>query len=315
MVNYPNTSSVAVSAARKHLDRILRAFSNGGASTKLALAGQFQHFAYSNEGSKSPTTYPSTLDSAAVKARAEIATLSRHMHSQAAAGRIEIAEQCKAAVLSVGGVIAPTLGTSTSVTRPAVGVGESYSTNVRDAVPTVAYAMFVNWSLDGKQLPNAGGLGIMTPATDEQQIVVADVCGMDGSTFAVTWTLPPAGVTNATTTITVPFIGDAAHGQEIGFRKGLFGETNPTIVHGVEVVTITTLTATAPGVVIEFTQPLSNTTFNAVIGAVPVVFSINAAIPGGTSFTCNSTTARDTIRFGMLTDVPVDFPDVLTPAG
>lgn len=192
MVNYPATSSVAVQSARAHLNRVLKVYNSAGAAGKLAIAEQFTHFAYNDELSKHEHLFPTSAEPAAHAVRRDIAELARHMHRQGKAARIGIAEQCEAAVLSVGGALLPVVGASATPTAPAPDADGKVTLSLLDAVPTLANVFFVNWTIDSIPLSGTSGDRIRVTPKALPQLVWAEVWGMDGSNIAISWTVPAA---------------------------------------------------------------------------------------------------------------------------
>lgn len=191
MVNYPATTSQAAAHSRVFLNRILRVFNSAGAAGKLAVAEQFIHFAYNDEDGKDDANYPSSAEPAAHAVRGDIANLSRYMHRQGDEVRTAIAQQCEAAVLSVGGALLPVVGLSDEGnTAPAADADGKVTLDIKALQPTLANVFFVNWSVNGvKQVGWSGDRIRVTPG-EFPIFIHAEVHGMDGSNIAISWTVP-----------------------------------------------------------------------------------------------------------------------------
>lgn len=195
MVNYPATRSMAAADSRRFLNNILRHFNTSTDAGKLAIAEQFGHFAYNDELGKHSHLYPTSDQPAAHAVRGEIAALSRFMHRQGDEARTDIAKQCKAAVLSVGGALSPLVGVSDEGnTAPAADADGKVTLYIKDLQPTLANVFFVNWSINGvKQVGWSGDRIRVTPG-EFPIFVHAEVHGMDGSNIAISWTVPAVTV-------------------------------------------------------------------------------------------------------------------------
>lgn len=309
MINYPATSSVAAQSVRPLLTRIARVFTAASAAGKTAIAAQFIYATTHPLSCLNVMDYPPATDPSAQAIRKDLINIMRMLHMATPGNRLAIAAQMKAAILAVGGAPIAIAGAGGAAVLPAIDAAGKYQLDTAQVGAPITGAAYVDWYVNDRPAPGAGKdiLSIApSPIPQEVRAVSADLLG---AVREVTWAIPPT----VEYTVLTPAIGVPPFSTEVGYRVGLFGAVAPTVVHGATLKTITTLDASAPGVVVEFNSAtkVEESEFNIYVNDILVHMTVSTTYPGGGVFESVNAEARDIVRNSVGVPVTVAFPDTL----
>lgn len=303
MIDFPTTDSVAVAAVRPLLRKLIARYQSApDDETRTAITAQMSDFAMYHSTATDPVNYPSTTSHVAIKVREYLVAIAKLLHNSGFATREGIRAHCHATWMyldSAPPIITGASGTGVLGTTDSAG---KYSLHVSDG-PGAAFngAFFVNWTRDGVPIV-ASGSSIRVATTAAPQSFAAEVFGMAGENFLVTWTVP--GKDDITATLT-PAMGDAAAPTECGYRLNRFGTLAPTSAYGTTINTVFTTPDPAQQVLIDTEDVIAP--FTIMIGGNEIAMTENPSFPGGRAWVGTNDAAHDLIRASVDTPLTVVF--------